>query len=131
YGHVDRDRRRGAADFHVLPLQDLQQQRARARALAIGREDVGGWAGQLRLLDRALALQVEILQEQRGVVGKVIERGEQAALFVVVVVALRPHHLRQRRVRLVPRTLVLIGIEDALERVRTVVAEGLVQPADA
>ena len=50
---------------------------------------------------------------------------------VVVVVALRPHRLRQRRVLLVPGAGVVVGLELALHRVGAGVAERLVEPADA
>ncbi len=129
--HADLDRRGAAAQFHMLALQDAQQLRARAGARVVGGEDVGGRAGVLRLLDRALALQVVVLQEQLAVVGKVLQRGEQAGLLVVVVVALRPGHHRQRRVRLVPGALVFLRLENALDGVGAVVAEGFVEPTDA
>ena len=54
------------------------------------------------LQDRALALQVEVLEKEVLVVGEVVERDEQPRLLVVVVVPLRPLRLGQRRVLLVP-----------------------------
>ena len=128
-GHGDRCA--GAADLRMLKLQDAQQLGARAAAPVVGREHVGGRAGLLRFLDRALALQVEVLQELLAVAGKVGQRGEQAGLLVIVVVALRPQHGRQRRIRLVPGALVFLGLEDALDGVGAGVAVGLVQAADA
>ena len=115
----------------MLALQQAQQLGLGAAMRVVDRKHISRGSGLLRLFDRALALQIEILEEQLRVVGEVVQRGQQPALLVVIVVALRPQHLGQRRIGPVPGALVFIGIEDALLGVGAAVAERLVQTADA
>ena len=123
--------RRRARNLDGLPLEHAQHLGLRARPRILRREHVGRRPLDRRLLDGALALQVEVLQEELVVVGEVRQRRQQPGLGVVVVVALRPHGLRQRRILLVPRAGIVVGLELALHRVRAAVAERLVEPADA
>ncbi len=129
--HFHREWRRRARDLDRLPLQHAQQLRLRARPRVVAREDVRRRALDLRLQHGPLALQVEVLQEQLAVVGEVRQRGQQPRQRVVVVVALRPHGLRQRRVLLVPRARVVVRLQLPLDGVGARVAERLVEPADA
>ena len=115
----------------ALQLHDAEQVSLRPGPWVVGGEHVRGGPLRLRLQDRSLALQVEVLQEQVLVVGEVIQRDQQPRLLVVVVVPLRPPRLRKRRVLLVPGARGLVRAERALDRVGAAVAERLVQPADA
>ncbi len=65
------------------------------------------------------------------VVGDVAERNKETRLLIVVVVAQRPVHARQRRVLAIPRARRLVRAEDALLRVGVAaVAERLVETRD-
>ena len=126
-----REGRRRPRHLDRLPLEHAEQLRLRARPHVIGGKDVGGRPLDGRLQDRSLALEVEVLQEELVVVGEVRQRRQQPGQRVVVVVALRPHRLRQRRVLLEPGSCVIVWLELAFHRVGAGVAERLVQPADA
>ena len=60
-----------------------------------------------------------------------MQRSQQAGLFVIVVIALRPKHLRKRRILTIPGAGVLLGLERALLGVRAAVAKRFVKAADA
>src|ERR1019366_301307 len=100
-------------------------------ARIVGGEHVGGGPFGAWLLDGAFGFEVEVAQEQLVVAGEVVERGEHAGLFVIVVVALRPLRLGERRILLVPRACVLIGAQGALFGVGAGVAERFIEAADA
>src|SRR4029079_15664015 len=86
----------------------------------------------LRLQNRALALVVEIAQEVDAVVGDVVERDDDPGLLVVVVVAQRPAHARDRRVLAEPGAGGLLRRQRPLFGVgAAAVAERLVEAADA
>ena len=132
-----RRRQRGAdrlgqtAQLDMLALQHLQQLQLAIGLCAVPGQDIGSRPLIVRLLHRPLALGVEVLQKVVRVLCEVRERGEQCGLLIVVVIALRPHHYRQRRILPVPGARILLRLQDALFRVRSAVAEGLIQPADA
>src|SRR5262249_48086465 len=95
----------------------------RSERLVLGEKLWGGRRLGARFQDRALALGVEVAEEQLLVRGEVVQRGEQSGLLVVVVVALRPGRLRQRRILFVPGARVLVGPQLAHDRVGAAVAE--------
>src|SRR5439155_23777820 len=88
--HRDRDgdQSAGARDLAPLELEQPQQLGLAARARVVAREDVGGGPGLPRLADRALALEIEVVQEELRVLREVMERDQEAGLLVIVVVAL-------------------------------------------
>src|SRR5262249_13000967 len=124
-GNRDRERGRRPGDLASLELQNAQQIRLRTWARIVAGEHVSSRSFGLRLQDRPLALQIEVLQEQVLVVGEVVERDEEARLLVVVVVPLRPSRLGQRRILLVPGACRLVGRQRSLEGVGAAVAERL------
>src|SRR4029078_797650 len=79
-------------------------------------EDVGRRPLDFRLVDRPLRLLPEVAEEELPVVGEVRERDEQSGLLVVVVVAERPLHPRQRRVLPPPGALRLARAQLPLDR---------------
>src|SRR5208282_4594635 len=65
------------------------------------------------------------------VLREVRNRCQQCRLLVVVVVSLRPVDDWQRWILAVPRARIFLWREDALFRISTAVAEGLIEAADA
>ena len=118
-------------DLGVLKLQNAQKLHLRIAMGVVGGKHIRRRAAQRRLLDRAFALEIEVVQKKFGVVGEIVQRGQQAGLFIIVVVALRPAHFRQWRVRTVPGARVIVGIENAIDRIGAGVAESFIQAADA
>ena len=130
-GHHHGERRCGAGNLAALILQHAQQVGLRAGPRIVGWKHVRRRTLGARLLDRPLGLQIKVAQEQLVVAGEIMQRGQHAGLLVVVVVALRPFRLGQRRILLEPGARVLVGPQRALFGVRAAVAERLVQAADA
>src|SRR4029079_14940405 len=95
---VDREGRRGARKLDALFLENSQQLGLRAGTWIVRCQHVRRRAFGLRLEDRPLAFLIEVVEAELAVVGDVVERNEQSGLFVIVIVAERPHHPRQRRV---------------------------------
>src|ERR1019366_6730680 len=111
--HHDRNGCGGAGDLAALILQHAPEVGLRAGTRVVGRKHVGGGAFGARFLDGAFRLEVEVAEEELVVAGEVVERGEYAGLFVVVVVALRPLRLGKRLILLEPGAGVLIGAQRA------------------
>ena len=128
---MTRERCRRARNFDCLLLHDAQKLGLRIQARIIRGQNVRGGAFLLGLHDRALRFEIEILQEEALVFVEIMKRGQQAGLFVIVVVALRPERFRQRRILAVPGARVFFRVERALERVRAAVAKRFVEAADA
>src|SRR4029079_10404293 len=132
HGDVDREGRRGARKLDALFLENSQQLGLRAGTWIVRCQHVRRRAFGLRLEDRPPAFLIAVVEDELAVVGDVVERNEQSGLFVIVIVAERPHHPRERRVLLEPAPLRVVRPEDALLRVGTAaVAECLVETADA
>src|SRR5208282_5320093 len=106
----ERDGKRGggARDFHLLLFEHLQQSRLEAGARVVRREHVGRRAFGRGLGDRALGLQIKILEKQGLVALEIEERSEEAGFLIVVVVALGPGSLGQRRILAEPSAGVLV-----------------------
>ena len=96
---------RKPAHLHMLQRHHPQHLRAPARRLPFRRNHVRRRPCALRLLNRPLRLQVKVLQPLRAVLREIRNRRQQCRLFVIIVVALRPLHHRQRRILLVPGSL--------------------------
>src|SRR5262249_48182288 len=118
-------------NLHVLFLHHLQQLELQGGTGVLRGQHICRRPFRLRLLHRPLRLQIKVVQEHALVFVEVVQRNQQSRFFVVVVVALRPQHFRQRRILLVPCARVFLGIEGAFQRVGTAIAKGLIQAADA
>ena len=130
-GNLGCDGVRELLDLDVLALEHLQQLNFAVGFGGIGSNDIGGGALEGRFLDRAFALGVVVLEEVMRMLREVRNRRQQRALFVVVVVALRPGDDGQWRILAVPGARIFLGREDALFGVGAAVAEGLIEAADA
>src|SRR5437868_1424946 len=73
YGKGDREGRRGSRDLAALLLKNPQQLRLGPRSRVITGKYICGRTGGLRLLDRSLALQIEVLQKELGIRPEVVE----------------------------------------------------------
>ncbi len=60
-----------------------------------------------------------------------MQRSEKPGLLIIIVVALRPHRLRQRRVLAIPGAAILFRSKLAFHSIRAAVAKSLIEPADA
>src|SRR5258706_4603050 len=121
-----------ARNFDVLFLENPQQLGLRAGPWIRGAEHVSGRPFGAGLQHRALALLVEVLEEETPIRGEVVERDEEPGLLVIVVVAERPHDAWQRGILPVPRPLRIVRSQRPLERLGgAAIAERLLHAADA
>ena len=139
-----------------LPFRDLERRGRPSDLDALGDEQpdhlgdalavalvLGDGEGERLALDALLpgivALAVEVAEHLLGVLGRVVEGGQAAALHVIGVVAERPHELARRRHGPVPLlarhgppdVALLLRAEDPLDGLGRAAAEGLVAAADA
>ena len=104
-------------NLDVLLLQHAQQLQLHGGTLFIGRQHVRRGSFRLRFFYGAFCLRIKILQEHLLVFIEIVERNEQSSFFIIIVVALRPHHFRQRWILLVPSAGILFRLECAFQRV--------------
>ena len=100
---------RGAADFDALEAQEIHQALHPRHVALPGRDDVTGD----RLLAAGLGgvprFHVEVLEDDRRELRRVLERGENAGFTVICVVAERPVELAGRRPGPIPLPLRLVA----------------------
>src|SRR5204862_4871698 len=98
-----------AADLDTLHAQQVDQPLDARRIALPGGNDVAGDRLPAAGLGRVPRLDVKVLEDDRGELRRVLERGEDAGLAVVRVVSERPVELARRRPGPVPLPLALVA----------------------
>src|ERR1700746_1590997 len=117
-------------NFDALKLEEIQKAGLRCGAVSVRGINPGGGAFGAGFPERALALEIEVVQELLAVGGHVVHAKKNGALLHVDIVSRGPFDFGERRIGAIPFATGVGRTKRADARVGAAVAESFVKAAD-